>query len=143
MNNLGVKINIVYQGDIFYIFINAIFTYNLMNLLLRILVTAVLVMVISSFMGGVHVADFMTSVIVAIVLGLLNIFIKPIIVLFTLPVTIITLGLFLLVINALIILLCTRIVGGFSVDSFWTAMLFSIILSIAQSLIYRLGGEQK
>jgi putative membrane protein len=114
-----------------------------MNLLLRILVTAVLVMVISRFMGGVHVAGFMTSVVVAIVLGLLNIFIKPIIVLFTLPVTILTLGLFLLVINALMILLCTRIVGGFSVDSFWTAMLFSIILSITQSLIYKLGGEEK
>lgn len=100
-------------------------------------------MVISRFMGGVHVAGFMTSVIVAIVLGLLNIFIKPIIVLFTLPVTILTLGLFLLVINALMILLCTKIVGGFSVDSFWTALLFSILLSIAQSLVYKLGGEEK
>jgi putative membrane protein len=114
-----------------------------MNLLLRILVTAVLVMVISRFMGGVHVDGFTTSIIVAVVLGLLNIFIKPIIVLFTLPVTILTLGLFLLVINALIILLCTKIVGGFDVDSFWTAMLFSIILSITQSLIYKLGGEGK
>ncbi|RZJ31179.1 MAG: phage holin family protein [Flavobacterium sp.] len=114
-----------------------------MNLLLRILVTAVLVMVISSFMDGVHVAGFMTSVIVAIVLGLLNIFIKPIIILFTLPVTILTLGLFLLVINALIILLCTKIVGGFSVDSFVTALIFSIILSITQSVIYKLGGEGK
>lgn len=94
-------------------------------------------------MGGVHVAGFMTSVIVAVVLGLLNIFIKPIIVLFTLPVTILTLGLFLLVINALMILLCTKIVGGFSVDSFWTALLFSILLSIAQSLVYKLGGEEK
>jgi putative membrane protein len=114
-----------------------------MNLLLRILVTAILVMVISRFMGGVHVDGFTTSIIVAVVLGLLNIFIKPIIILFTLPVTILTLGLFLLVINALMILLCTKIVGGFDVDSFWTAMLFSIILSITQSLIYKLGGEGK
>jgi putative membrane protein len=94
-------------------------------------------------MGGVHVDGFTTSIIVAVVLGLLNIFIKPIIILFTLPVTILTLGLFLLVINALMILLCTKIVGGFDVDSFWTAMLFSIILSITQSLIYKLGGEGK
>jgi putative membrane protein len=61
---------------------------------------------------------FTTALIVAIVLGLLNVFIKPILVVLTLPVTIITLGLFLLVINALMILLCTKIVGGFSVDTF-------------------------
>jgi len=139
---LGIKLTL-YVSALFFISLSIKLQSFQMNLLLRILVTAVLVMVISRFMGGVHVDDFMTSVIVAVVLGLLNIFIKPIIVLFTLPVTIITLGLFLLVINALIILLCTKIVGGFSVDSFWTAMLFSIILSLAQSLIYRLGGEQK
>jgi hypothetical protein len=62
-------------------------------------------------------------------------FIKPVLVFFTLPFTIFTLGLFLLVINALMILLCTEIVGGFRVDSFWTALLFSVILSLSQSLI--------
>jgi putative membrane protein len=114
-----------------------------MNLLLRLIVTAILVMVISRFMDGVHVDGFVTSLIVAVVLGLLNLFIKPIIVLFTLPVTILTLGLFLLVINALMILLCSRIAGGFSVDSFLTALLFSVILSVVQSLVYRLGGDEK
>lgn len=114
-----------------------------MNLLLRILVTAVLVTVISHFLPGVSVDDFMTSVIVAVVLGLLNVFIKPIIVLFTLPVTIFTLGLFLLVINSIIILLCAKIVGGFHVNSFWAALLFSVILSLTQSIIYKLGGEEK
>ncbi len=99
-----------------------------MNLLIKILVTAGLVLLIANFMPGVHVAGFTTALIVAIVLGLLNIFIKPILVILTLPVTIITLGLFLLVINALMILLCTKIVGGFSVDTFWTALFFSIIL---------------
>lgn len=114
-----------------------------MKLLLRIIITAALVMLIAHFMPGVHVANFTTSLIVAVVLGLLNIFIKPIIVIFTLPVTVLTFGLFLLVINALMILLCTKIVGGFSVESFWIALLFSIILSIAQSLVYGLGGEEK
>jgi len=115
-----------------------------MNLIIRILVTAFLVMVIAHFMPGVDVASFTTSVIVAIVLGLLNLFIKPILVLFTLPVTVITFGLFLLVINALIILLCTEIVGGFAVDGFWTAVFFSIILSFLQSVMYSLtGGEKK
>ena len=81
-----------------------------MNLLIKILVTAGLVLLIANFMPGVHVAGFTTALIVAMVLGLLNIFIKPIIVIFTFPVTILTLGLFLLVINAIIILLCANIV---------------------------------
>jgi len=114
-----------------------------MNLLLRILITSGLVLLIAHFMPGVHVANFTTALIVAIVLGLLNIFIKPILVILTLPVTIITLGLFLLVINALIILLCTKIVGGFSVDTFWTALIFSIILSVLQSIMNGILGEGK
>ena len=114
-----------------------------MNLLLRILITSGLVLLIAHFMPGVHVANFTTALIVAVVLGLLNIFIKPILVILTLPVTIITLGLFLLVINALIILLCTKIVGGFSVDTFWTALIFSIILSVLQSIMNGIFGEGK
>ena len=114
-----------------------------MNLLIRILVTSGLVLLIAHFMPGVNVAGFTTALIVAIVLGLLNIFIKPILVILTLPVTIITLGLFLLVINALMILLCTKIVGGFSVDTFWTALFFSIILSVLQSIMNGILGEGK
>jgi putative membrane protein len=114
-----------------------------MNLLLRILITGGLVLLIAHFMPGVHVASFTTALIVAVVLGLLNIFIKPILVILTLPVTIVTLGLFLLVINALIILLCTNIVGGFSVDSFWTALIFSIVLSLLQSIMNGILGDGK
>ncbi|BFM43625.1 phage holin family protein [Flavobacterium sp. CFS9] len=114
-----------------------------MNLLLRLLVTAGLVLLIAHFLPGVHVASFTTAVIVAIVLGLLNVFIKPILVVLTLPVTLITLGLFLLVINAIIILFCTNIVGGFAVDSFWTALFFSVILSILQSITYKIIGDDK
>jgi putative membrane protein len=114
-----------------------------MKLVIRILVTAGLVLLIANFMPGVYVAGFTTSIIVALVLGLLNIFIKPIMVLLTLPFTIITFGLFLLVINALIIMLCTQIVGGFSVASFWTAFLFSVILSISQSIMSGILGENK
>lgn len=114
-----------------------------MNLIIRILITAILVVFIANFLPGVHVAGFTTALIVAVVLGLLNLFIKPILVILTLPVTILTLGLFLFVINALIILLCTNIVGGFSVDSFWTALFFSIILSILQSIMNKIIGEGK
>jgi putative membrane protein len=114
-----------------------------MKLLLRILITSILVMVISYLMKGVVVDEFSTALIVAIVLGLLNFFVKPVLVLFTLPVTVFTLGLFLLVINAIIILMCDHFVDGFDVNGFWTALFFSIILSLSQSLVYQLSGEGK
>ena len=114
-----------------------------MNIFIRIIITAILVLVIDYFMMGIAVASFATSILVAIVLALLNTFIKPLLIFFTFPVTILTLGLFLLVINAIIIILCSEIVGGFHVDSFWTALLFSIILSLSQSLMNGLTKEKK
>jgi putative membrane protein len=114
-----------------------------MKLLFRILITAILVLVIAKIMKGVIVDEFTTALTVAIVLGLLNFFVKPVLVLFTLPVTMFTLGLFLLVINAVMILLCDHFVEGFHVSSFWTAMLFSIILSLSQSLVYQITGDAK
>lgn len=114
-----------------------------MKLLIRILITSILVTIISYVMKGVIVDQFTTALKVAIVLGLLNFFVKPILVLFTLPVTVFTLGLFLLVINAIIILMCDHFVDGFDVNGFWTALFFSIILSLSQSLVYQLSGEGK
>ncbi|MFZ4105793.1 phage holin family protein [Flavobacterium sp.] len=115
-----------------------------MNILFRILVTSILVLVISYFFPSIaHVDGVNSAIIVAIVLGLLNVFIKPVLVLFTLPVTIFSLGLFLLVINAAIIALCTKLVGGFSVNGFFGALLFSIILSISQSIVYKLSLKNK
>lgn len=113
-----------------------------MKVLVRIIITALLVLIIAHFMSGVHVNNFVTALIVALVLALLNVFIKPVLVLFTLPVTVLTLGLFLLVINAIIILLCSAIVGGFIVDSFWTALLFSVILSVFQSIVFAITGNK-
>jgi putative membrane protein len=95
-------------------------------------------MLISYLMTGVDVDSFTTSLIVAIVLGLLNLIVKPILILFTIPVTILTLGLFLLVINAIIILLCDNLVDGFSVNSFWTALFFSVVLTISESIVFKL-----
>ena len=114
-----------------------------MFLIIRLLVTAILVTLIANFMSGVAVDSFATSIVVAIVLALLNLFVKPILVLFTLPVTILTFGLFLLVINALIIMLCNSLVSGFSVANFWYALLFSIVLSIFQTLVFSFSGGRK
>lgn len=114
-----------------------------MYLIVRMLVTAIIVMLLSNFLDGVAVDSFYTSIVVAVVLGLLNLFVKPILVLFTLPVTILTFGLFLLIINAVIIMLCNELVDGFSVANFWSAFLFSILLSIAQTLVYSFSGDKK
>lgn len=114
---------------------------ELMKTLINIFFTTIFVLLIAHFMPGVSVNSFMTALIVALVLGLLNIFIKPILVLLTLPATIFTLGLFLLVINAIIILLCDELVAGFNVSSFWSALLFSLILSLCQSLVSGISGK--
>ena len=114
-----------------------------MYLIVRLLVTAILVILIANFMEGVSVDSFATSIVVAIVLGLLNLFVKPILVLFTLPVTLVTFGLFLLVINALLIMLCNNLVNGFSVANFWYALLFSILLSLGQTLVFSFSDKKK
>lgn len=114
-----------------------------MKLLIRIFVTALLVLGIAHLMKGVRVDEFTTALTVAIVLGLLNFFVKPILVLFTFPITFLTFGLFMLVINAAMILLCDHFVDGFDISSFWTALFFSIILSLSQSLVFQMTGESK
>jgi len=106
-----------------------------MNFLVRVFLIAAVSFALAQFLGGVHVTNFWTAIAFAIVLALLNMFIRPLLILFTLPVTFVTLGLFLFVINALVVLLASRIVDGFTIDSFWWALLFSIILSIIASAI--------
>ena len=107
-----------------------------MNTIIRIIITAVIVLILDYFMSGITIASFTTSVFVAIVLGLLNVFLKPILVLFSLPATIITLGLFMFVINAAIVLICDYFIDGFEVKGFITALFFSILLSVSQSIIF-------
>ncbi|MEO8515262.1 MAG: phage holin family protein [Flavobacterium sp.] len=114
-----------------------------MKLLQRLLITILIVLALTYIMDGVSMNAATTlgtlkvAVIVSVVLGLLNTFLKPILVFFTFPVTVFTLGLFLLVINAVMVLLCDKLVEGFDVSSFWTALLFSILLSISQSILYK------
>lgn len=114
-----------------------------METLSRIVITAFLVLLLQQFLSGIHVDSFYTSIIVAIVLSLLNLFVKPILILFTLPITIVTLGLFLLIVNAIIIQLCDWMVDGFNVQSLWSAIIFSILLSISQSIVYSFIGINK
>jgi putative membrane protein len=91
---------------------------------------------------GVHINSTSTAILVAIVLGLLNSFIKPLLIILTIPITIITLGLFLLVINVLIIKWASDIVPGFKVDGWLPALLFSFIVSVVTSLIESLVKDK-
>ncbi|GGE01677.1 phage holin family protein [Planktosalinus lacus] len=109
-----------------------------MKLIIQLLLTAIVVLVLAEILPGVGVDAFTTSIIVAAVLALLNVLVKPILVFLTLPATLITFGLFLLVINAVIILLVDYLIPGFSVDGFWWALLFSLLLTISQSILYSL-----
>jgi putative membrane protein len=107
-----------------------------MKLIFRILLTALAVVIIAQFLPGVQIANFTNAIIVAIVLGLLRVTVKPLLIILTLPATILSLGLFLLVINAVIILLADYFVSGFAVKGFWVALLFSLLLSLFQSFLY-------
>lgn len=113
-----------------------------MKLILRILLSALAVIVLANILPSVYVDSYWTAIIVAIVLSLLNIVVKPVLVILTLPVTILTLGLFLLIVNALIILLADQLISGFSVDSIWWAVLFSLLLSFLQSVFFSFLKEE-
>jgi putative membrane protein len=115
-----------------------------MNFLLKILIIAGVSFGLAHVLKGVHVDDFWTALIFAVVLAVLNVFAKPLLVLLTLPVTILTLGLFLFVINALVVLLASRLVEGFRIANFWWGLLFSLLLSLIMSVIDRqLDSDRK
>ena len=110
------------------------------NFLTRLLITTVAAILASYLLSGVHINSIGTAFILALVLAFLNNVIKPVLILFTLPITIVTLGLFLIVINVLIIKWAADLVPGFRVDGWWTAFLFSLLLSIVTSLIEGFTG---
>ncbi len=114
-----------------------------MNFILKLLLTALAVIILANFLPGVTVSSYTTAIVVAAVIALLNMFVKPLLVIFTLPVTILTLGLFLFVINAIVILLASNLVSGFAVNGFFTAMLFSVLLSLFRSLLFSLLKEEE
>ena len=101
-----------------------------MNFLLKVLVSTFAVFISAYFLPGVGVEPFTTAIVVAFVLAVLNALLKPLLIILTIPVTVMSFGLFLLVINAFIIQLAAYLVRGFDVANFWWALLFSVILTI-------------
>lgn len=114
-----------------------------MKLVVKLLLTAFAVLVLSNLLSGIVIENYVTAVIIALVLAVLNTFIRPILVVLTLPITIVTLGLFLLVINAIIILIAGNLVYGFYVNGFFTALIFSVLLSIFRSVLFGLIKEEE
>lgn len=114
-------------------------TQSLAYILLTLILSSVAVFVTANILPGAHVDSFGTAVIVAVVLGLINTFIRPILLILTLPINILTLGLFTFVIIALLVLLVAHIVPGFTVDGFWWAMAFAIVLWIINSFLFSIG----
>jgi putative membrane protein len=119
-----------------------------MNFIVNLIISSFAVLITAYFLDGVTIGDnqfysssspelnkFITAVLVAIVLAFLNTIVKPILTILSLPITFFTLGLFLLVINALIILFADKLVDGFKVDGFWTALWFSLVLSLVSSFL--------
>ncbi len=110
-----------------------------MRFIINILITAIVVYFLSKLLAP-HVAinSFTTAIIFALVLAILNFIVKPLLIILTLPLTIITLGLFLLVINVIIILLADKFVSGIKIDGFLWAFIFGLLLSILTTILNKL-----
>jgi putative membrane protein len=113
-----------------------------MNIIMRIIVTSIIAFGLAYILSGVAIDSFWTAILLSIVLGLLNLIVRPLLVIFTLPITVLTLGLFLFVINAIIILLADKLLDGFDVKNFWWALLFGLLLSAVTSLLYSDKGKK-
>lgn len=109
-----------------------------MQILINLIINGLAVFITSRILPGVAVDDFFVAILVSVILGVVNTFLKPILLLLTLPINILTLGLFTFVINAIMVLIVGGLVPGFRVDGFWSALLFSLILSVVSGIIYSL-----
>jgi putative membrane protein len=116
-----------------------------MKFLLKILITTVNAFILSAILPGIHIDNIFAAITLAVVLAFLDAIVKPLLILLTLPATILTLGLFLFVINACIILIAAHFVSSFRVDSFWHALLFGVLLSFFNSFVHKRAfpDEQK
>ncbi len=116
---------------------------EILGILFHLGIASLAIIFTSHLLPGISVDDFLSGILIAALLALLNITIKPVLIFLTIPITLITLGLFLLVINAFLVIIASLIVPGFTVDNFWWALLFSLILSLVNSVFGISLGEGK
>lgn len=112
-----------------------------MKIIIRILITALALVLVANLIPGIEVENFYVAIIAALILGLLNVFVKPLLVLLTLPITILTLGLFMFVINAGLFLFAASFLDGFSVSGFLPALVGSLLVSIISAIGNSLLGD--
>ncbi len=110
----------------------------MLALIVSWVLNALALYIVASILPGIHLADFGSALVAAIIIGFVNALVKPILLLLTLPISILTLGLFALVINAAMLLLASAISPGFKVDGFLTALVGSILLSIVTTILHSL-----
>lgn len=113
-----------------------------MKTLIHFIVSALAILITAYLLPGVHVSGIFAALVLAVVLGIINAILRPILIFLTLPITILTLGLFVLVINGLLIMLATYIVPGFTVDNFWWALLFGIVLAVVNWVLGMFEKEE-
>ena len=106
-----------------------------MRILIHWLISALAIVISAYLLPGVHVGGFVTALVIAVVLGAVNGFLRPFLVLLTLPITVLTFGTFLFVLNTLLIMLVAAIVPGFAIDGFWWALLFGIVLALVNTVL--------
>lgn len=114
---------------------------NSRMILFNWLINALIIFVVAYILPGVHVESYLTALAIALIVGILNLLVKPLLVILTLPITLVTFGLFLIVINALLILLTDAILPGFTIDGFWWAVLYSLLVSLMNVILLRNKGE--
>lgn len=116
-----------------------------MNFIVRLIISTLAVLISALLLPGVKIEgnSFFTALLVAVALAFLNSVVKPILLVFTIPITIFTLGLFVLVLNALMIILADKLIDGFHVRSFWWALGFSLILSVVQAILESFNRDER
>jgi len=105
----------------------------------KLLINTVSIFVVAYVLPGIQVDSFLTALVVAVVLALLNITLKPLLILLTIPLTIITFGLFLFVVNVLVLYAAAALIDGFHIAGFWWALLFSLLVSLLNGLLFKPG----
>jgi putative membrane protein len=104
-----------------------------------LIVNALSIFIVSYLLSGIYVDSIWTALIVALILSILNVTLKPLLILLTIPITILTFGLFLIVVNVIILMTVDYLLAGFGIDGFFWAIIFSVLVSIVNSILYDLS----
>ena len=110
----------------------------MISIIVRWVLNALALYIVATILPGIHLSDFGSALVAVVIIGLVNVLVKPILFLLTIPVTVITFGLFAFVLNALMLMLASALTPGFKIDGFGTALLGSILLSLVTTILYSL-----